>query len=234
MAPIAIGTNTDPYQPVERQMRLMRGVLEVLQAHRHPVSITTKGALIGRDIDILAEMASARLVQVGISLTTLDTRLSRKMEPRAAAPAHRLRAIEALAQAGVPVRAMIAPVVPGLTDHEMEALIQAAARAGARAASYIALRLPLEVSELFQEWLQRAEPNRARKVMRKIRAMHGGKDYDPQWGRRMTGEGEDAELLAQRFELAMRRNRLARDLPPLRCDLFRVPEGPGNPQLSLF
>ena len=125
-------------------------------------------------------------------------------------------------------------MVPGLTDHEMEALLQAAARAGARAANYIALRLPLEVSELFQEWLEQAEPNRARKVMRKIRAMHGGKDYDPQWGRRMTGEGEEAELLAQRFELAVRRNGLVRELPELRCDLFRVPEGPGNPQLSLF
>ncbi|MHA3978510.1 PA0069 family radical SAM protein [Halovulum sp. GXIMD14794] len=230
---IAMGTNTDPYQPVEQRLGIMRGVLEVLQEFRHPVAIVTKGALIRRDLGLLAEMAAESLVHVGISLTTLDPGLSRKMEPRAAAPAHRLRTIELLAKAGIPVRAMIAPVVPGLTDHELEALMKAGADAGAKAASYIVLRLPLEVSPLFREWLDEVYPDRARRVMGRVQELHGGRDYDPKWGKRMRGEGLWAELLAKRYEVAMARNGLSRQLPALRRDLFRVPPKPGD-QLSLF
>ncbi|MSU91389.1 PA0069 family radical SAM protein [Rhodobacteraceae bacterium 2CG4] len=230
---IAIGTNTDPYQPVEQRLQIMRGVLEVLNAFRHPVSIVTKGALIRRDLGLLAEMAADGLAHVGVSLTTLDPKLSRRMEPRAAAPAHRLRSIGLLAEAGIPVRAMIAPVVPGLTDHELESLMQAAADAGATAASYIVLRLPLEVSPLFREWLEEVYPDRARRVMGRVRELHGGRDYDPEWGRRMRGQGLWADLLAKRFAVALGRTGLSRQLPALRRDLFRVPPRPGE-QLSLF
>jgi len=228
--PIAMGTNTDPYQPIEKRMRIMRQVLEVLHAHRHPLGIVTKGTLITRDIDILGAMAVDGLAHVGVSLTTLDPKLSREMEPRAASPANRLRVIEALAKAGVPVRAMVAPVIPGLTDHELEALMQAAADAGATAASYIVLRLPLEVSPLFQDWLQRLRPGSAAKIMARVREMHGGKDYDAAWGRRMRGHGITAELLNNRFAIALRRTGLSKSQPELRTDLFRVPTA----QLDLF
>jgi len=230
---IAIGTNTDPYQPVEQRLRIMRGILEVLQEFRHPVAIVTKGALIRRDVDLLGEMAAMGLAHVGISLTTLDAGLSRRMEPRAAAPAHRLRSIELLANAGVPVRTMIAPVVPGLTDHKLEALMKAGADAGATAASYIVLRLPREVSPLFREWLDEVYPGRAKHVMGRVQELHGGRDYDPEWGRRMKGQGLWADLLAKRFEVALARTGLSRQLPGLRRDLFRVPPAPGD-QLSLF
>lgn len=232
-ATIAIGTNTDPYQPCERDLRIMREVLEVLSAFRHPVAITTKGTLIERDVDLLAEMASAGLFRVGVSLTTLDPDLSRRMEPRAPAPERRLKTIRLLATAGIPVRAMIAPVVPGLTDHEMEGLLDAARQAGAVAASWISLRLPLEVSPLFQEWLQRHQPGHAAKVMARVREMHGGQDYDPQWGRRMRGQGVWSELLARRFESATRKLGFATQLPPLRTDLFKPPAAAGD-QLDLF
>jgi DNA repair photolyase len=230
---VALGTNTDPYQPIEVEHRVMREILQVLQAFHHPLAITTKGTLIERDIDLLAEMAAHGLCRVGISLTTLDADLSRRMEPRAAAPKRRLQVIERLAAAGIPVRAMIAPVVPGLTDHETEALLAAAQSAGATAASYIALRLPREVSGLFQDWLAAHVPDRAAKVMARVRELHGGQDYDPAFGKRMRGEGLWADLMARRFRVAVDRLGLSVKLPPLRCDLF-VPPARAGDQLSLF
>lgn len=229
---IAIGTNTDPYQPIEKDRRIMRAVLQVLAAHRHPVSITTKGTLIERDIDILGPMAAQGLVQVGISVTTLDPAVARAMEPRVPAPARRLQTIARLAEAGVPVRVMVSPVVPALTDHELEAILAEAAGAGARAASSIVLRLPREVADLFRDWVAVAFPDRAARIMGRVRELHGGQDYDPQFGLRMTGQGEWARLLHARFALACRRLGLAQHLPPLCCDLFAVP-GRAR-QLSLF
>lgn len=228
--PIAIGTNTDPYQPVEKRLPIMRGILEVLREAHHPVAIVTKGRLVERDVDLLGPMGRAGLAAVGISVTTLDARLARAMEPRAAAPAHRLRAIETLAKAGVPVRVMLAPVVPGLTDHEIEAILAAARDAGAMAATYIMLRLPREVAEIWREWLEGRFPDRARKVMSRVREIHGGRDYDPEWGRRMRGEGVHAELIGRRFAVAVERLGLRRKGPPLRTDLFRRP----GDQLPLF
>lgn len=232
-APIALGTNTDPYQPCDAEHRLAREVVQVLHDHRHPLAITTKGTLVERDLDLLAAMAAQGLVAVGVSLTTLDPALSRRMEPRAPAPARRLETIRRLASAGVPVRAMIAPVVPGLTDHELEPLMQAAREAGAVAARFIALRLPLEVAPLFRDWLAEHEPGRAAHVMNRVREMHGGRDYDPEFGRRMTGQGLWADLLARRFALAARRLGLDAPQPALRTDLFRPPARPGD-QLDLF
>jgi len=232
-ATIAIGTNTDPYQPIERDRQVMRGLLAVLRDFRHPVAIVTKGTLIERDIDILAEMAQDGLVRVGISLTTLDPKTSRAMEPRVPLPARRLTTIARLSERGIPVRVMVAPVVPALTDHELEAILSAAKDAGAVAASYIALRLPREVADLFRDWLTEAFPDRAARVMARVRELHGGQDYDPEFGRRMTGQGKWAELLSQRFLLAARRLGLDRSLPPLRSDLFTRPLQSGD-QMSLF
>ena len=232
-APIAIGTTTDPYQPAERDRGLMRAVLRVLADHRHPLTITTRGALIERDLDILAPMAAEGLVHVAISLTTLDAGLARRMEPRAPAPARRITAIRRLSAAGVPVRAMIAPVIPALTDHEIEALLAEAAGAGARAADWTLLRLPHEVAALFSEWLADARPDRAGRVMNRLREMRGGRDNDPRFGVRMRGEGVHAELLDRRFHIARRRLGLADGLPALRRDLFAVPPRAGD-QLSLF
>lgn len=233
VATVALGTNTDPYQPCEAEWRVMREVVEVLAAFRHPLAITTKGTLIERDLDLLAPMAAQGLLRVGISVTTLDPALSRKMEPRAAAPARRLEVIRRLAAAGVPVRAMVAPVVPGLTDHELEPILAAVKDAGAVAASYIALRLPGEVAPLFQDWLAAHVPDRAAKVMARVREMHGGRDYDPDWDKRMKGQGLWAELLAQRFSKAAARLGLAGAMPGLRCDLFAAPPRAGD-QMSLF
>ncbi len=232
-ASIAIGTNTDPYQPCEAEHRVMREVLEVLAAFRHPVAITTKGALILRDIDLLAEMAAEGLVHVGISVTTLDRALARRMEPRAMAPEKRLEVIGRLAGAGIPVRAMVAPVIPGLTDEEIEPILQAVAGAGASGAAYIALRLPREVSPMFQAWLEEHVPGRAAKVMGRVRDMHGGRDYDPEWGRRMRGQGVWADLMSRRFKLAVSRYGLDARVPALRSDLFAVPFARGA-QLGLF
>jgi DNA repair photolyase len=231
-ATIAIGTNTDPYQPVEQRLRIMRGVLEVLAEARHPVAVVSKGRLILRDTDILGAMGRQGIAATGVSVTTLDARLARAMEPRAAAPAHRLDMIRALAEAGCPVRVMVAPVVPGLTDHELEAILEAARDAGATAASYIVLRLPREVAGLWREWLEARMPLKAAKVIARVREMHGGRDYDPAWGKRMRGEGVHADLLARRFEAAVARLGLARRTPPLRTDLFRRPGG--GEQLALF
>jgi DNA repair photolyase len=233
VATVAIGTNTDPYQPVEATERVMRGVVQVLSDFNHPLAITTKGTLIERDIDLLAPMAEKGLLRVGISVTTLDPHLSRRLEPRAPLPERRLQIIRRLAGAGIPVRVMVAPVIPGLTDPELDPILQAAAEAGAKGASWIMLRLPLEVAPLFRDWLDRHVPDRAAKVMARVREVHGGRDYDPDWGRRMRGEGIWADLIAQRFDLAIRRYGLAKDMPPLRCDLFRPPPRAGE-QLSLF
>ena len=232
-APLAIGTNTDPYQPIEMRYRIMRRVLEVLSEWNHPVAIITKGTLIERDIDILSDMARRGLAQVGLSVTTLDTELSRKLEPRAPTPARRLATIRALSGAGIPVRAMVAPVIPVLTEPELDAILTAAAEAGAAAASWILLRLPLEVAPLFRDWLARHAPLSAAHVMNRLREMRGGADYDAEWGKRMRGEGVYADLIARRFAIAMKRLGLARALPPLDVSQFRAPPRPGD-QLSLF
>ena len=233
VAVMALGTNTDPYQPIETEYGVMREVLEVLRAFKHPLAITTKGTLIERDIDLLAEMAAQGLCRVGVSVTTLDAELSRKMEPRAAAPKRRLQTISRLAQAGIPVRAMVSPMIPGLTDHELEPIMAACRDAGATAASYISLRLPREVSQLFQDWLAEHVPDRAAKVMARVRELHGGMDYDPAFGKRMRGEGPWADLMARRFRVAVDRLGLAVRLPPIRCDLFAAPTRTGD-QLNLF
>lgn len=230
---IAIGTNTDAYQPIERDRRVMRGILEVLQAFNHPVAIATKGVLIERDIDILGEMAQAGLARVGISITTLQADLSRRMEPRVPSPARRLRMIEALAKAGVPVRVMLSPIVPGLTDHELEGIVESARDAGAVAASMIPIRLPREVAALWRDWLAEHYPDRVGRVMSKVRDMHGGQDYEAEFGKRMRGEGIWADLLHQRFKRAVRAAGLTERLPPLRTDLFEVPLAKGD-QLALF
>lgn len=233
VAPLAIGTNTDPYQPVEKAQKIMRRCLEVLRDFRHPVAIVTKGALIERDIDILGPMARDGLVRVGVSVTTLDDDVARRMEPRVPRPARRLVAIRRLTEAGIPVRLMVSPVVPGLTDHEIEAILTAGRDAGADAASWIMLRLPREVSPLVQEWLHAHQPGRAAKVMARLREMHGGKDYDTRWGHRMRGEGSHARMIGARFKAAARRLGLAEGQTALRCDLFRVPPRAGD-QLRLL
>ena len=233
VATLALGTNTDPYQPCDADHGLMRQILQVLSGFNHPTAITTKGTLIARDIDILAPMAARGLLRVGVSMTSLDAGLSRRLEPRAPSPARRLAMIRALSEAGIPVRLMLAPVIPGLTDPEVEAVLKAARDAGAVAASWIALRLPREVSPLFQEWLARHVPDRAAKVMARVREMHGGHDYDPAFGRRMRGEGIWSDLIARRFDTAVRRLGLVQKMPPLRSDLFTPPARAGD-QLSLF
>ena len=230
---LAIGTNTDPYQPLEKKREIMRQVLEVLADFNHPVGIVTKGTLIERDVDILAPMAAKGLVRVGISITTLDPKTSRAMEPRVPMPAARLRTIERLTRAGIPVRVMVSPVVPALTDHELEAILRAAKDAGAVAASSIVLRLPREVAGLFRDWLTVHYPDRAARVMGRVRELHGGKDYDPNFGTRMVGQGAWAKMMQQRFKLATRKLGLDRSLPALRTDLFARPIQTGD-QLSFF
>jgi DNA repair photolyase len=230
---IAIGTNTDPYQPIERERRITRQVLEVLAEHKHPVGIVTKSALVTRDIDILSEMAREGLVKVALSVTTLDGKLARAMEPRASTPKRRLDAVRQLADAGIPTGLMVAPVIPALNDHEIEAILKAGARMGAREAGYVMLRLPLEIKDLFAEWLEDVTPNRAQRVMKVIRDMRGGKDYDAEWGKRMTGAGPYAWTISRRFALAMERYGLSRQRLPLRTDLFEVPGGAPK-QLALL
>lgn len=232
VAPLAIGTNTDPYQPIERDRGVMRACLEVLRAFRHPVAIVTKGALIERDIDILSDMAAQGLARVGVSVTTLDDGLARRMEPRCPRPARRLAAIRALSEAGVPVRVMASPVVPALTDPELEAILTAGAEAGATAASWIMLRLPREVAPLWQDWLAEHYPDRAARILGHLRDMHDGALYSAQWHTRMRGTGPYADLIAQRFRRAARGLGLDAKAPPLRCDLFAVPPKVGD-QLSL-
>jgi DNA repair photolyase len=233
-SPIAIGANTDPYQPIEREYRVTRGILEVLAKHRHPFSIITKSAMIERDIDVLAPLAHDLLVHAAISVTTLSNDLKRTLEPRTASPAGRLRAIRRLSEAGIPVTVMVAPVIPVLTDAELERILQAAAEAGARSAGYVLLRLPYELKDLFREWLEEHEPLKAKHVISRIHAMRGGRDNDPRWEHRFRGEGEYADLLARRFEAACRRFGLnQRDRQTtLRTDLFVAPRSAG-PQLDL-
>ncbi|OCX61166.1 DNA repair photolyase [Thioclava sp. SK-1] len=233
VGPLAIGTNTDPYQPIETEHRIMRGVLEVLSEFNHPVQITTRGAQILRDVDILSDMAARGLVSVAVSVTTLDADLARKMEPRAPAPQTRLKIIRELSRAGIPLRVMAAPMIPGLTDHELEAILTEARRAGAKAAAMLLIRLPHEVAPLFADWLTREMPLRADKVLGAIADMRGGKLNDPEFGARMTGEGTMADLLAQRFRVSCRRLGLTDHLPVLDCTRFAIPPRPGD-QLSLF
>lgn len=230
---IAIGTNTDPYQPIERDRKIMRGVLQVLSEFRHPVGIATKGTMIERDVDILGEMGQAGLARVGISVTTLDTKLARKLEPRVPSPVRRLKAIEVLARAGCPVRVMISPIIPGLTDHEIENIMQSAKDAGAVAASAITLRLPRDVSDLFQQWLAETLPDRSKRVMAQVRELHGGKDYVSDWGTRFKGKGVTARLIQDRFKRSAKAAGLARHLPELRTDLFVRPQVSGQ-QMELF
>lgn len=230
---IHIGGNTDPYQPVERESRSTRGVLEVLQRFNHPFSIITKSVLIARDADILGPLGRDKLASAFVSITTLDRGLARAMEPRASTPAKRLEAISRLADAGVPVGVGFAPVIPGLNDHELEAVLEAAAKAGAVTAMYVTLRLPLEIKDLFREWLAHARPDRAARVMSLIRQTRGGKDYDADWSQRMKGTGPVAELIAARFKAAVKRYGL--DAPRHQLDetRFRVPAD-ARPQLDLF
>ncbi|MGQ9370503.1 PA0069 family radical SAM protein [Azospirillum sp. ST 5-10] len=230
---IALGANTDPYQPVERGLGLTRRVLEVLEAHRHPVGIVTKSALILRDLDLLAGMAARTLVHVCVSVTTLDRDLARRMEPRAATPGRRLDTIRRLADAGVPVAVLVSPVVPGLTDHEMEAILEAAAAAGARGANTILIRLPGELAALFEAWLREHVPDRADRVLGLIRDCRGGALYQTGFGVRMTGGGAYAAMLARRFALARRRLGLGERWGGLDTSQFRVPPAAGD-QLSLL
>ncbi|MCX5481223.1 PA0069 family radical SAM protein [Kaistia geumhonensis] len=230
---IAIGTNTDPYQPIERQHRMMRDILEVLDRFNHPVGIVTKSALVMRDIDILSRMAERGLAKVAISVTTLDRHLARVMEPRAATPPRRLETIRTLAAAGIPVGVLTAPVIPALNDSEIERILDAAAEAGAGEAGYVILRLPLEVADLFREWLLRHYPDRYRHVLSVMRSMRGGKDYDATFGKRQKGEGPYAWQIGRRFEIATRRLGMNRRNLRLRTDLFSPPvKAPA--QLSLF
>ncbi|MAT93159.1 MAG: radical SAM protein [Halioglobus sp.] len=225
-APLTLGANTDPYQPVEKEQRITRSVLEVLQRCDHPVTLITKGALVTRDSDILADMATRGLCSVAISITTLDDDLKRRLEPRAASAAARLAAMESLARAGVPVTLLFAPVIPGLNEQELESVVARAADAGAVDANYILLRLPLEVAGLFRQWLQQHYPLRAAHVMSVLRQSRGGADNDPRFGHRMRGSGPFADLIARRFELACRRSGLQqRHSTELRTDLFRPPSG---------
>jgi len=230
---IALGTNTDPYQPTEKRMRITRSILEVLRDFRHPFGIVTKSALILRDLDILAPMAAEGLAKVAISVTTLDRKLARTMEPRASTPLKRLEAIRALSEAGVPTNVMFAPVIPALNDEELEAVLSAAKDHGAGSAGYVLLRLPLEIKDLFREWLETNEPGRARHVMSLVRQMRGGKDYDSTWHTRMKGTGPYAELIARRFHMAVKRLGLNREPHPLVLNKFKRPPQLGE-QLALL
>ncbi len=230
---MAMGTNTDPYQPAERHYQITRAVLEVLARFRHPVGIVTKSALISRDLDILAPMAADNLAKAALSITTLDHHLARKMEPRASTPTRRLQAVRELSAAGIPTTVMFAPLIPGLNDHELEAVLTASKAAGATSAGYVLLRLPLEVKDLFQEWLAAEVPERASRVMTLIRATRAGKDYDAKWGQRQSGTGPIAEAAADRFRLTCKRLGLNGERSPLDTSKFKPLALPGD-QLTLF
>ncbi len=225
-APIAFGTNTDAYQPIERDWGIMRACIEVLAACDHPLTITTKSDRVVRDIDLLAPMAAKQLVSVMMSVTTLDPRLAMTLEPRAPSPAKRLAAVQALSAAGIPVNVSISPVIPAITDHEMEHILEQAAADGARSASFIPVRLPWEVAPLFRAWLDTHYPDRAAKVMAIIQSLRDGRDNDPSFGTRMRGSGPWADLLRTRFTIACRKLGLNRERVTLRSDLFRPPAGP--------
>ncbi len=233
--PIAFGTNTDCYQPIERSYRIMRGILELLAECEHPFTIVTKSALIERDLDILTRMSRLDLVKVFISINTLDRVLARRLEPRAASPQRRVDTLRALASSGVPCGVMVAPVIPALTDKSIEEVLEAAGAAGAQSAGYILMRLPYEVKPLFKEWLGHHYPERAAHVMSIVRQVRGGRENDPRFGTRMTGTGNFAELIRHRFEIACRRfglNKERRGEKPLDCGRFKPPGG--EAQMKLF
>jgi DNA repair photolyase len=231
--PMALGTNTDPYQPIEREWKVTRSVLEVLAACEHPFTIVTKSALVERDLDLIAPMAAKNMARVFVSVTTLDKPLARAMEPRAAAPHRRLEAIRTLAEAGVPTGVMVAPLIPQLNDKDLEAILEAAARAGAAMAGWVILRLPLEVAPLFRDWLDAHYPLRARHVMSVVRQVHGGRDYDSTFGKRQRGSGVYADLIEKRFDIACKRFGLNEARPALDTSRFRPPRA-DTPQLDLF
>ena len=232
-ATIALGTNTDPYQPIERQLGITRQILEVLEAACHPVAIVTKSALVLRDQDILSRMADNGLAKVALSVTTLDRRLARAMEPRASTPSKRLQALAVLSAAGIPTAVMMAPVIPALNDHEIEGILEAALKAGVKEAGYVMLRLPLEIKELFREWLATDYPDRSNRVIKLIKDMHEGRDYRSAFGLRQKGSGPYAGQVAMRFRLALKRLGLNESREHLRTDLFRKPPAKSG-QLSLI
>jgi DNA repair photolyase len=232
-AVMALGSNTDPYQPIERERRITRSVIQVLSDFNHPLGIVTKSTLVLRDLDILADMARRNLVRVAVSITTLDRELARRMEPRAPTPARRLAAVEGLAQAGVPVHVLMAPVIPAVNDPEIEAVVAASAKAGALGVGHVLLRLPLEIKDLVGEWLAEHYPDRAARVLSLVRQTRGGALYRSTWGERMRGIGPYADLVARRFEMARKRNGLTKELAPLDTTRFRPPPRPGD-QLSLL
>lgn len=231
--PIAMGTNTDPYQPIEREWGITRQIIEVMHETHHPLTIVTKSSLVERDIDLLALMAEQNLVQVALSVTTLRNDLARKMEPRASAPKRRVETLRRLSEAGIPAGVMFAPVIPFINDAEMEAVLEQAAAAGARWAGYVIVRLPLEIKELFSDWLKEHEPLKAERVLNAIRDLRGGRLNDPEFHDRMRGTGAFADLIRQRFRLACDRLGLNGEDRPLRTDLFRPPRLPSS-QLDMF
>jgi DNA repair photolyase len=230
---IALGANTDAYQPIEKQQRITRGILEVLNEFSHPVGLVTKSAMVTRDIDILSDLASRSLTKVALSINTLDGKLARSMEPRAATPAKRLAALEALSRAGIPTVVMIGPVIPGLNDHEIENILKSARAAGATEAGYVMLRLPHEVKGIFKDWLEKQYPDRYARVMAQVKEVRGGKESDPNFGSRMTGSGPTAWLIGRRFQLASEKLGFNRARLKLRTDLFQRPPQAGE-QMALF
>ncbi len=230
---IALGANTDPYQPIEKRYEITRSILKVLAAYNHPVAIITKSHLVSRDLDILAPMAVRGLVKVCLSVTTLDPKLARAMEPRAATPARRLQALARLRDAGVPTGVMMAPIIPALNDSEIESILERAADAGAAQAGYVLLRLPLEIKQLFSEWVESVVPNRAGHIMRVLKEMRGGKAYDAEWGARMRGKGPYADMISKRFRKGLRRFGLNQANLSLSTMHFRPPPKPGD-QMELF
>jgi len=230
---IALGVNTDTYQPLDRKLELTRSLLQVMQSYQHPVALVTKSSLVERDIDLLSMLANKNLVHVYITLTMLDAKLSIKMEPRAAAPKRRLQTIESLTKHGIPVSVMVAPIIPVLTDPELESLLAAAHSAGAKSASYVMLRLPREVKDLFVEWLDGHEPGKKDHILSQIAAMHEGQLYQSEFGQRMSGKGQFADMISQRFKLVCKRLGLRTTLPELNTQDFQIPKD-SNPQLSLF
>lgn len=235
VAPIAFGTNTDPYQPIERERRITRGLIEVLDRANHPLTILTKSSLVLRDLDILASMARRNLCTVALSITTLDRGLARVMEPRATTPARRLEAVRVLVAAGVPVQVLVAPIIPAINDHEIEPILEAVAEAGATGAGYVLLRLPLEIKDLFSEWLALHFPDRARRVLSLVRQTRGGALYRGTWGERQRGVGPYADLIGQRVAKTKRRLGLDQKVrgSSLDCASFEPPPAPGD-QLSLL
>ncbi|MGH1352812.1 MAG: PA0069 family radical SAM protein [Methyloligellaceae bacterium] len=230
---IAMGTNTDPYQPIERKYKITRTILEVCNETNHPVGVVTKSALVTRDIDILAELARKQLTKVGISVTTLDRKTARSMEPRASTPSKRLEALKLLHEAGIPTMVMVAPVVPGINDHEIEAILDQARLSGVSSAHYVLLRLPLELKDIMKEWLETDFPDRAKKVYNILRSMRGGQLYNSEFGERMTGDGAYARLIQQRFEKYLSRHKLNKQNHILRTDIFVHPR-PDTDQMELF